>query len=679
MPNHVLQIDCSGGITGLEAELDIAPYSGPYSTVWIEADVAFNSTYVTAFLAQGSSDEPVVLSNDTGPQFEEILLDPSGTGGWTTLGRSGGTFGGAPASGFAHALTPLQFYHLKLRVTAGSPATADAWIDGVSLGPLTMTGINIAQIIFLDIQAGIIATAGALAWFDNVTAGTTEGGSDILSDDFEGIGAPSASIWNSLVDATVVTDPGIAPPVIGTPNVGRVLIAFDDGPHEPSPTFTAIDQAGDFPDQFVSGYDTRSGKQTLLSQTETGEATVYINDHSLALFDPRNSSSPYFGKLYGRQILLQLYNPVTAVWESQFQGWIDYVTWDIDGSAVNAAGEPINASIQLECVDLFDELDGFGLTPGLAGDVPPSGMEDGVYYAEAHVDDRQIQILTDVGIDSTRYGSPSLASGNVNCQEVKYDPDESALSALRDAADAEFPFISNIYIDRFGKYQFRGRYGRFAPDSVAAEPGSTWDFTRWAVGDGAAIVADATRAQMRILSFQRGRNEVLNVGMCWSKGTTAAQMPSQVYADTTSITDYGQHAAPPMSDLLIADDGLESGNPNARVECYDFAKLLVKNQKDPLESISALQVKTVHPSDARAAPTWAFLTQSDISHIVNVAVGYPGGTGFTGTSPADDYYIEGRSLRVRALEPGFDYVELDCEVSPAVWSMDTHGVFPPFS
>jgi hypothetical protein len=134
-----------------------------------------------------------------------------------------------------------------------------------------------------------------------------------------------------------------------------------------------------------------------------------------------------------------------------------------------------------------------------------------------------------------------------------------------------------------------------------------------------------------------------------------------------------------MSDLLTAADHLTSGAVNAKVECFHFAKLLVVNQKDPREAISALQVKTVHPDDPRAATTWAFLTRSDISHIVNVAVGYPGGTGFTGSSPDDDYYIEGRSLVVRALEPGFDYVELNCEVSPAVWSMDTHGVFPAFS
>src|SRR5207248_353686 len=136
--------------------------------------------------------------------------------------------------------TALQFYHLKLHLTAGTPATAEAWIDGTSVGTITMTGINIGSLAFLDIFAGIVATGGALAYFDNVIAGTTDGASDILSDDFEGVGAPSASIWNSLTDATVIADPGIAPASSGPMRVGRVFIAFDDGPLAPSPTWTAI-------------------------------------------------------------------------------------------------------------------------------------------------------------------------------------------------------------------------------------------------------------------------------------------------------------------------------------------------------------------------------------------------------------------------------------------------------
>ena len=60
---------------------------------------------------------------------------------------------------------------------------------------------------------------------------------------------------------------------------------------------------------------------------------------------------------------------------------------------------------------------------------------------------------------------------------------------------------------------------------------------------------------------------------------------------------------------------------------------------------------------------------------MNVAVGYPGGTGFTGSGPTDDYYIEGRHGTVRPLNPSHDYVELELDVSPAIWSMDTNAVF----
>ncbi len=461
---------------------------------------------------------------------------------------------------------------------------------------------------------------------------------------------------------------------------GRVAIAFDDGPLEPNPTWTVLDQGGAFPYNFVASYDIRVGRQTLLSQTDTGTATVTLYDRT-GLFDPRNVSSPYYGKLDGRQIVLQLYNPVTTTWEPQFRGLIDDIEWDVDGSAVNASGEPVNETVTLSCVDIFDYLAGYGLTPGLDGVTPPAGAEDGVYYAATagSVDDRIIEILTDANIDPTMY---SVASGNVHVKEVKYDPDESALQALRDAADAELPFLANIYSDRLGRFAFRGRYGRFAPDDVAAEPGSDWDFTRWAVGDGPAIIADPTRAQMRILSFGRARSELVNAAIGFPQGIKPADMPGQVFADTTSITDYGKHSAPPMSDLLCnggVDSPARPSGTTDLVETALFAELLVKNQKDPRENITAIQLKAMQPDHTpRATATWDLLTRADISHIVNVAVGYPGGTGFTGMATVDDYYIEGRQLHVTPANSGYDYVELDLDVSAAVWSMDTHSVFPDF-
>lgn len=448
---------------------------------------------------------------------------------------------------------------------------------------------------------------------------------------------------------------------------GRFFIALDDGPLVADPTWTRFDDT----DGLVAGLDISSGRQTLMSLTGTGTGTAYLNDQS-GRFDPRNTSSDLFGKLDGKQTMFQLYNPVTGVWEPQFRGWIDDYGYDIDGSAVDADGNPINASIQIDCVDVFDYLAGYGLTPGLDGVTPPSGSEDTIYYAETSgtLDDRIIEVLTDVGIDSTRY---IVFSGNVTLMAVKYDPDEAALTVLRDCADADLPFIANIYVDRQGRFNFHGRYSRFEPDVIsAAYPDSGWDFQRWAVGDGKAIAADSSRAQMRVLSFSRARSNIINAAIAYPQGIAAADMPGQAYVDSTSITDYGKHAAQPMSDLLTLHDNVLGLDGNATTAL--FAELMVKNQKDPREALTALQVRAIRPDDSRANETWALLTQADISDIVNVAVGYPGGTGFTGSSPDDDYYIEGRQMRIRPLNPDHDYVELDLNVSPAVWSMDTHGV-----
>jgi len=477
---------------------------------------------------------------------------------------------------------------------------------------------------------------------------------------------------------------------------GRVLIAFDDDPYEPAPSWTRIDApGGDFPDQFVASFNISNGKQSLLQQTDTGTAGVYINDHKYGLFDPRNASSPYYQKLDGKQILLQLYDPVREVWEPQFRGHIDYAAYALDGSGVNSRGEPLNASIVLNCVDLFDTVAGYGLTPGLDGVRPPSkGADNGVWYAQTagEAGDRVFEVLADVGIDTTQ---SVIFSGNVALQTVKYDPDESALVALRDISDAEFPFISNLYVDRYGRVVWHGRYGRFAAADVAAfanlhHPGEyppRWNWHHWKLGDGAAVASDATRCQMRVLEFDRGRTHIINVATCYPANMNQSKMKNQVYADVTSIDTYGQHAAPPMSDLLTANpinDNL-NGHPDwtRYDETFNYAKLLVVNQKDPRENITALQVKTVDPSDDRASEVWAFLTQADVSDMANVKVGYPFGTGFTGGDP-DDYFIEGRQMRVSPLNssalssdlPGYDHVELDVAVSPAEWTQDTHGIFP---
>ena len=521
--------------------------------------------------------------------------------------------------------------------------------------------------------------AGEIYYVTNVKIGTSLGGSELFSDAFA---SGNTSAWSpGVTGSPTVIDSPFAPPVV-IPD-GRVLIAWDDGPLVANPTWTPIDQGGStFPYHFVSGYDTHSGRQTLISQTETGTATVYVNDRE-GLFDDRNGSSPFQGKLSGRQIMLQLYNPVDATWEPQFRGLIDDYRYTMDGSAVGADGQPVNASIEIDCVDVFDYLNGYGLTPGVDGTTPPKGAEDSVYFASNvgvggnTVEDRILEILGNANIDPAM---SITASGNVQVIATQYNADESALTALRDAADAELPFIGNIYCNRHGQFCFRGRYSAFAPDQVAAEAGSTWDFTRWPVGDGKAIQADPTRAQIRVLSYNRDRADLINAAMCYPQGMDATAIPDQVYGSTASIAAYGKHAANPMTDLITGNYvGFGTVTPDTgQHQCFLYAKLLVENKKDPRICPSAVQLKSINPSDFRASATWDTLTRSDISHIMNIAVGYAGGTGLIGAATQDDYYIQGRALVVRPANSSYDSVELNLDVTPFIWSADTHGVFPAF-
>lgn len=458
--------------------------------------------------------------------------------------------------------------------------------------------------------------------------------------------------------------------------VGRVLIAPDDGPLAPSPTWVRLDDTANL----VSGFDVHAGRQTNLDRTDTGTAVVYFNDTE-GLLDPRNTASPYFGKVDGKQILLQVYNPVTATWDSHFRGTIDYLTFDIN-EATDANGKPIVATIQMECVDIFDYLGGNQMVPGMFGNTPPPGSEGTIYYQPTpdsligpKVDARIIQALTDAGVDSTRW---VVFSGNVSMPGTKYDAGDSSLVVCRDAADAELPMIANIYCDLQGRFVFHGRESRFDPVTVWTGIASTdaardavWPFRQWKAGDGPAIAADSTTAQIRVLSYSRGRRDVINAATAWPTGMNQADMAAQVYTDATSITSYGYHGLPPMTDLQILA-GTTTGN-DAKTECLGYAKLYVKNRKDPLERVQTMTVKAVDPDDSRASATWGLLTKADISDIVNLSVGYPGADG-VGLQDFDQY-IEGYTTRVRPLNDQFDYVERDFDVSPSEWSMDTHGVF----
>lgn len=678
--SKVLKADGSAG--NCFARWNASSLAAPYRVVF---DAYIPSSTFTALAA----------ISETGRLMELESLGGAGVDGIAVLGVDGGGSEVNFNVAVDKQILAAESFGFGFAVSPAGSLPADTWLtdiefaydgsDNVTIkvagttlytyNEVTAAGNPLTPLDVVDVGAPIAnGVAGEIYYIANVRVYDSTD-TLVFSEDFS---SGDLSHWSTTVgDVSVVDYPFPPPPPPWYPG-RRVGVAFDDGPLEPNPTWTWLDDDSVFPPQFVAGYDTKNGRQTLISQTETGTATVYINDRA-GLFDDRNSDSPYQGKLSGRQIILQLWNPVTEVWEPQFRGHIDDYSYDIDGSAVDANGDPINASIQLECVDMFDFLNGYGLTPGLDGVTPPTGMEDGIWYAQTTggVYDRIVEILTDATSSGWVAAMSIIASGNVNVIGVKYDPDESALTALRDAADAEMPFIANIYINRHGQFCFRGRYSRFVPDTIAAEPGSDWDFARWPLGDGKAIQADSLRGQIREISYTRSRGDLINAAIAYPQGIAASDMPGQVYASSTSIANFGKHQASPMSDLLTCEPTVSGYDK--KTETAKFAELLVRNKKAPRIALTRLQLKAMRPDDPRAAATWGAICGADISHIVNVAVGYPGGTGLQGASPTDDYYVEGRSLTVRPLNPTHDYVECDLDTSPAVWSMDTNGVFPGFS
>jgi hypothetical protein len=429
---------------------------------------------------------------------------------------------------------------------------------------------------------------------------------------------------------------------------GRVLIAFDDPALEPTPTWTRIDNDAAFR---VADITIRRGRQTEFDQTETSTATVTVRDPS-GVFDPNNMSSPYFGNLNGKQIMLQLQNPVTGVWHTQFRGHVDDYGYDLSETMVVS-------TVQIECVDLFDYLARVEMVVGLFGDPALSvGDKAGVVvYAETDFQTRLEQAATDAGLPSEMF---VFFTGNVDLQETRYDPGDSLLMPMRDAVDAEFPTAANLYTDKLGRVVAHGRFARFTPEDVAAT--GDWTFTRWEAGTGGIVTVDG-RAQVRPpLRFANPRSRVINAAIAYPRGIRESAIAGQIVVDTASRDEYG-YGSWSATDLITLA-GTTTGN-TANQENRLYAEYMVANYKQPRPRVEALTFKSIDPDDSRAAATWALIAGVDISDIVDLVAGYPGGVGI-----AEDFYVEGSEMTIRPLNPGYDMVELTLNVSPAAYFTD---------
>lgn len=445
----------------------------------------------------------------------------------------------------------------------------------------------------------------------------------------------------------------------------RVGVAWDDGPLVASPTWQYLTDD----DNLVAGYDIDRGNPSEFDRTGGTDVTVTIWDQQ-GLLDPTNSAGVFYNKIEpGVQIKIDLRNPCrigeTDEWETRFRGWIDEYNYDVQ-PFVHQVGSGATVGVtalSLECIGIRELLDRIEMQPGEFGDTPPKGAEGQVFFDNASAHDRITQVFTNAGIPSDFVVVFSL---NVDMQESSYSPSESCNQPIQDAADAEFPTVSNAYPDRLGRYCVHGREAKFDPATVAAGAGSSaWDFHHWKAGDEHAVrLSISDTAQLRELSYNRGWKFVRNSAFCTPNGILDTDVPGQYVKDTVSIGQFGYGSW--SAENLLIDSGVTTGN-TANEECLMFANYVIANYAEPRNRITNIAFKSMRPEDTRAAANWQLLTKLDISDLIDVSVRGPGDSSSAYIFNAEPFFVEGVRETATPLTPEYAMVTLNLDLSPQAY------------
>jgi hypothetical protein len=440
-------------------------------------------------------------------------------------------------------------------------------------------------------------------------------------------------------------------------NEFSVAVAFTAGPLVVSPTWTYLDAVAGIR---VQEWTISRGRPDELQKTSTGTATVTIADLN-GVFDPTNGASAYFPDvLPDRQAMIRLYDPVDATWHTLFRGYIDDIDYDVQSFTYDS-GAVVHGVlfVTLNLVDAFGWLNDHELMPGVAGDPPPTGSEGRVFYEDTagSVGDRITAVLADVGWPS---GLSSVFSGNVKVTETVYEPGTTALAALFDAADAEFPGVANLFVKTDGTVTFHGRQARFRPDVAG------YGINRRDVGDPSVTVSDATICPISELQFSLGKTQLYNSVLVVPQDKTVGVPPTdtdiaaQLLEDSTSITAHGKKGLT-FTDLLTVE-GIATGN-TALQETRLMATYYRDNYKDPLPRITRMVFKSRDPSERLADPLWKMICRCEISDLLSVTTAHVGGGGFADTGN-QGYYVEGIRYTCRPASTRVHDVRLEVDVSP---------------
>lgn len=410
-----------------------------------------------------------------------------------------------------------------------------------------------------------------------------------------------------------------------------------------TPTWTRLDNQSVLR---VSGIEIKRGRRSEFERHDTGTCSVAFHDRDGDV-DPTNVD------WVSRPFAVATRNPVTDTWHPRFRGTVDEPSYDLDASMVKG-------DATIEASDAMESFANAEMAPGVYGDPPDIVSTGYVQFDETGGDGPQIRIEQVLG----NYGWPvelqTIFTGNVFLRKSVYSPSESIMAVVFEACDAELPNVGGqFFVDKFGVVSFHGRRSRIDPATVSASA-SHWDYNTWSAGTSGAV------AQMRPpFSSRRSRRMIRNIAMCYPMGMDTKDRDNQVVQDAGSIGIHGPRSW--SAENLIVLKGNTSGLTAAN-ECLSFAQFIIDNYAASQIRIDQITVKSVDPSDSRAAATWDLLTRVDLNDTVTVTIGHPGGGGF-----AADFFVEGITEKITPLkgdlDTGYPLIEMTLDLSPvAYWA-----------
>ncbi len=390
----------------------------------------------------------------------------------------------------------------------------------------------------------------------------------------------------------------------------------------------------------VNGWEIRYGRSYELDKNEPGSATVTIIDLT-GECDPTSS-----GFLFnpGTPMAIALYNPITQTQHPRFKGHVASCSYDLYQTEEYAV-------CTVELVDGLDRLAKMEMTQdaGFGSVFTAEANEGDVWFdVDTQVADRINSVL-----DSCEWpsGAREIFSGNVALKDVSYAYRTSALTAILDAVDAEFPGVANFYIQHAGanagKATFHGRLARFKPLDVQ------YHITTWDCGDEDS----GADALIFSLTYDVDTSRIINDATATPKDIVDSDIAGQTTTDPSSIAQYGRRTES-WADLLTDEDhfdGADDLDATLRIASY-----YVSNYAEPRTRVNTVTFKGINDGSQFAAGTWALMCGVDISDRIALTTTHFGGVG----GFLEHFYVEG--VRIRKGPHELD-VEVELDLSPTAY------------